>query len=120
MREELIRIYEDFYVAGFRSNDIKLIDQIVQYPIAYVRDGKVEMCNSYPVDPARLKIDLNWDHSVDWHYEIAGVSDTNAHMTASATRCRKDGSVIERVHGFYSFTQIDGSWKMYAVAELSY
>ena len=92
----------------------------MQYPIAYIRNGRVEMCNTYPVDPAQLKKDLNWDHSIDWHYEVAGASDTNAHMTASAVRCRKDGSKIEHVHGFYSFMKVEGSWKMFAVAELTF
>ena len=120
MKDELIRTYQDFYVEGFRTNDVALIDRIVRYPIAYIKDGKVEMLDKYPVDPARLKEELGWDHSIDWSFEVSGVNDTSAHMVASATRCRKDGSVIERVHGFYAFTKIDGTWKMYAMADVTF
>lgn len=118
LKEELLACYQRYYVEGFRTNDVGLIDKIVRYPIAYIKDGRVEMLDEYPVDPAKLKAELGWDHSIDWSFEVSGVNDTSAHMQASATRCRKDGSVIERVHGFYAFTKIDGAWKMYAMADV--
>jgi hypothetical protein len=118
MREELIKTYQDYYVEGFRTNDVSLIDKIVRYPIASIKDGKVEMLDSYPVDPAQLKAELEWDHSIDWSYEVSAVNETTAHMAASATRCRKDGSVIEHVHAFYAFTKTDDGWKMYAMADI--
>ncbi len=120
MREELIKIYQDYYVEGFRTNDVSLIDKIVRYPIAYIKSGRVEMRDSYPVDPAKLKEELGWDHSIDWSYEVSGINETTAHMVASATRCRKDGSVIEHVHGFYAFTKTDVGWKMYAMADIAF
>lgn len=120
VRDELLESYEKYYVEGFRTNDVSLIDEIVRYPIAYIRDGQVEMRDTYPIDPARLKAELGWDHSKNWTYEINGISETNAHMTASATRCRKDGSVIENVHGLYSFCRVGGAWKMYAIAEITF
>ena len=118
MRDELIKTYQDFYVEGFKANDVSLIDKIVRYPIAYIKDGKVEMLDEYPVDPAKLKAELGWDHSIDWSFDVTGINETDAHMVASATRCRKDGSIIERVHGFYAFTKEGGSWKMYALADV--
>lgn len=120
MKEELIELYQKYYVEGFRQNDVGLIDKIVRYPIAYIKDGTVRMMDRYPVDPATLKADLQWDHSTDWSFEVSGASETSAHMVASATRRRKDGSVIERVHGFYAFTKEGGSWKMYALADVAF
>ncbi len=111
LKDELRRTYEK-YVEGFKTNDVELIDEIVRYPIAYLKDGVVEMMDSYPIDPAKLKADKGWDHSTDWHFDIPAINDHHAHAVASAVRRRVDGSVIERVHGFYALTKIDGSWKM--------
>lgn len=117
LKQELIDTYQKYYVEGFKTNNIGLIDQAVQYPIAYIKEGKVEMLDYYPVNPAKLKSEIAWDHSKDWNFEIPAVTDSHAHVIASATRCRKDGSVIERVHGFYAFKKVDGAWKMYALAD---
>ncbi|NET39788.1 MAG: hypothetical protein F6K19_48835 [Cyanothece sp. SIO1E1] len=118
LREELLQAYNRYYVEGFKTNNVALIDKIVRYPIAYIKDGKVEMMDEYPVDPAKLKADKEWDHSTDWQFDIPAISETSAHAIASATRCRADGSIIERVHGFYGFTRTSGEWKMYSFAEM--
>lgn len=118
LKKEVQDIYTQFYVEGFKTNDISLIDKIVRYPIAYLKNGAVEMFDHYPVDPATLKADKQWDHSTDWNFDVAAISDQDAHVTASATRRRADGSIIERVHAFYDFTRVDGEWKMYAIAEI--
>ena len=120
LKQELLTTYQRYYVGGFKTADLGLIDEIVRYPIAYVRAGVVEMLDRYPIDPAKLKAEKGWDHSKDWKFEIPAISEDHAHAAASATRCRADGSVIEHVHGFYAFTRIDGQWKMYALAEIVY
>ena len=118
MTEDLIELYQTYYVEGFRTNDVSLIDKIVDYPITHIKDGEVSMRDTYPVDPAALKAELDWDHSTDWSFDVAGVNETTAHMVAKATRCRKDGSVIEKVHGFYAFRKTDAGWKMYVLADI--
>lgn len=120
LRSEVHRTYMEYYVAGFKSNDVTLIDKIVKYPIAYIKNGSVTMCDSYPIDPKSLKKDKGWDHSVDWKFEVTAVNDSEAHAVASAVRCRKDGSKIESVHGFYAFTKTADGWKMYAVADTTF
>ena len=120
LKQELLTTYQRYYVEGFKTADLGLIDEIVRYPIAYVRAGVVEMLDRYPIDPAKLKAEKGWDHSKDWKFEIPAISEDHAHAVASATRCRADGSVIEHVHGFYAFTRIAGRWKMYALAEIVY
>ena len=118
LKNEIIDLYQRLYVEGFKTDDISLIDQIVRYPIAYLKNGAVEMLDHYPVDPAILKSEKQWDHSTDWHFEVSAINDQNAHVVASATRRRADGSQIERVHAFYDFAKFDGAWKMYAIAEI--
>jgi hypothetical protein len=110
----------EYYVAGFKSNDVTLIDKMVKHPIAYIKNGSVTMCDSYPIDPKSLKKEKGWDHSVDWKFEVTAVNDSEAHAVASAVRCRKDGSKIESVHGFYAFTKTADGWKMYAVADTTF
>ena len=117
-KQEIVDLYQRFYMEGFKTNNIGLIDRIVRYPIAYLKNGVVEMLDHYPVDPAQLKAEKQWDHSTDWHFEVSAINDQNAHVVASATRRRADGSQIERVHAFYDFTRVEGAWKMYAIAEI--
>lgn len=120
LKEKLYNTYMNYYVEGFKANDVGMIDKIVKYPIAYIKDGTVRMCDRYPIDPRSLKEEKQWDHSIDWKFEITAVNQQEAHAVASAVRCRKDGSVIESVHGFYAFTLIEGEWKMYALADNTY
>ena len=120
LKEELLKAYTEFYMEGFKTNDVTLIDKIVQYPITYIKDGVVEKMDHYPIDPAKLKAEKEWDHSIDWEFEIPAINQTSAHVVASATRCRADGSVIEHVHGFYAFTKVEGNWKMYVIADTTF
>ncbi len=120
LKEKLHDTYMKYYVEGFKTNDVSIIDKMVKYPIAYIKDGNVSMCNEYPIDPESLKSEKQWDHSTDWKFEITAVSEHDAHAVASAVRRRKDGSKIESVHGFYAFTLINGDWKMYAVADTTF
>lgn len=119
-KTKLRKLYEEFYMTGFKTDDVNLIDRIVSYPIAYLKDGKVEMCDQYPVNPAKLKAEKGWARSTDWHFDIPAINEYQAHVIASATRLKADGSVIERVHALYDFKKIDGEWKMYALAEINF
>jgi len=117
-KQVLADLYERYYVAGFRANDVGLINRIVHYPLAYIKDGSVRMVDHFPVDPAKLKAELGWDHSKDWAFEVIAVGERQAHVNAYATRCRADGSEIERVQGFYAFKKIGNDWKMFALADI--
>ncbi len=41
LRSEVHDTYMENYVAGFKSNDVTLIDKMVKYPIAYIKNGSV-------------------------------------------------------------------------------
>lgn len=118
LKQEVIDTYNQYYIEGFKQDDISIIDQIVEYPLTYIKDGKVTTLDKYPVNPAELKRELQWDHSKDWKFEVAGINETSANVFASATRCRKDGSVIEYVRAFYGFKKVDGQWKMHVLADI--
>ena len=120
LKAEVTDAYMKYYVEGYKSNDLLLIDKIVQYPLAYIKGGAVKMCDSYPINPKELKFEKQWDHSIDWCFEVTAVNEGEAHAVASAIRCRKDGTKIEHVHGFYAFTKKSGKWKMYAVADTTF
>lgn len=119
-KEEVTRTYMKYYVEGFKSNDISLIDEMVQYPIAYIKDGKVEVCDTYPIDPKILKREKGWDHSINWKFDVTAANENEAHAVSSAVRCREDGSKIESVHGFYAFTKTKSGWNMFAVADIAF
>jgi len=120
LHADLHDTYMKYYVEGFKTNNLELIDRMVVYPIAYINAGSVKMCREYPVDPGKLKVEKQWDHSTDWKFEITAVNEHSAHAVASAVRRRKDGTKIENVHGFYAFTMTDDGWKMYAVADVTF
>ena len=120
LHKDLHETYMKYYVEGFKTDSVELIDKMVKYPIAYINAGSVEMCSEYPIDPSALKKEKQWDHSTDWKFEIAALNEHSAHAVASAVRCRKDGSKIESVHGFYAFTMTAEGWKMFAVADVTF
>jgi len=97
---------------------VNLIDKIVRYPIAYLKDGVIEMLDRCPIDPTKLKADKGWDHSTEWHFDVPAINEHHAHAVASTVRRRAYGSAIERVHGFYAFTKVDGAWKVYTFSEV--
>lgn len=120
LHKDLHETYMKYYVEGFKQDNVGLIDKIVNYPIAYINSGSVEMCSVYPIDPSELKKEKQWDHSTEWNFEITGLNEHSAHAVASAVRRRKDGTQIENVHGFYAFTMTEQGWKMYAVADVTF
>ena len=52
VKDEVLATYAAFAKA-FLANDIKAIDKLMQYPVAYIGDGRATLVDSYPVKPAR-------------------------------------------------------------------
>lgn len=119
-KAELQKLYEDYYMAGFKNNDVDLINKIISYPFTHLKDGAVNVCDTFPVDPARLKAEKGWDHSAEWQFHIPAINNHQAHAIASVNRYRADGSLIEHVHALYDFKKVDGAWKMHALAEINF
>lgn len=117
LKEELLKTY-DIYIKGFKTNNMDLINSIIHFPIAILKNGVIEMLNYYPINPKELKEEKEWDHSTDWNFNITAINETHGHAIASAIRRKKDGTFIERVSGFYGFVKIENEWKMYAFSEV--
>jgi hypothetical protein len=116
---EVIQAYER-YLQAFLADDIAAIDALVQYPLAYIGDGKVAMLNEYPIKPSALMAAKDWHTSVGMDYEVIGVSATKAHLILKrGTRVRRDGSPIEDVYAFYAWTRTADGWKMFAVWDVT-
>jgi hypothetical protein len=116
---EVIEAYER-YLQAFLADDVATIDALVQYPLAYIGDGKVSMLDEFPIKPSALMAAKGWHTSVDMAYEVLGLSATKAHLVLKrCTRVRRDGSRIEDVFAFYAWTRTDAGWKMFAVSDVA-
>jgi len=108
------------YVRAFLDNDIKAIDALVAYPVAYVGAGKTVLLDSFPVKPADLMAQKQWHSTTDTDFEVVGVSADKAHVILPhATRLRADGSPIETVSAFYAFTKTYSGWKIFALSDIT-
>jgi hypothetical protein len=116
---EVIRAYER-YLEAFLAEDVAAIDALVQYPLAYIGDGKVTMLDKWPFKPSMLREAKGWHTSIDMEYEVIGISATKAHLVLKrGTRVRRDGSPIEDIHAFYAWTRTADGWKMFALSDVT-
>jgi hypothetical protein len=115
----VIQAYER-YLEAFLAGDIAAIDALVQYPLAYIGDGKVSMLDQWPFEPSTLRKVKGWHTSIDMAYEVIGISATKAHVVLKrCTRVRRDGSPIEDVCAFYAWTRTEAGWKMFALSDVT-
>jgi hypothetical protein len=116
---EVIEAYER-YLKAFLADDLAAIDALVQYPLAYVGDGKVSMLDQWPFRPSTLRRVKGWHTSIDMAYEVIGISETKAHLVLKrGTRVRRDGSPIEDICAFYAWTRTEAGWKMFALSDVT-
>jgi hypothetical protein len=101
-KAEVTKAYER-YLQAFLADDIETINALVQYPLAYIGDGKVSMLDEFPIKPSALMAAKGWHTSMDMAFEVIGVSETKAHLVLRrGTRVRRDGSPIEEAFAFYA------------------
>jgi hypothetical protein len=100
-RDEVLATYTA-YLTAFRANDVSAIDQLVQYPLAYMMAAK------------------QWHDTKDSSYEVVFASANKAHVILrQATRIREDGSAIETVSAFYALTRTPSGWKIFALSDIT-
>ena len=118
-KAEVIAAYER-YLQAFLADDLAAIDALVQYPLAYIGDGKVSMLDQWPFTPSALRAAKGWHTSIDMDFEVIGISETKAHLVLKrCTRVRRDGSPIEDVFAFYAWTRTAEGWKMFALSDVT-
>jgi hypothetical protein len=117
IRDEVLAAYSA-YLTAFRANDVAALDELIQYPLAHIGDGKATLVNSYPVQPADL-LAKGWQDSKDYSFEVVFASDDKAHLILrQATRVRADGSPIETISAFYALTRTSSGWKFFAFSDI--
>jgi hypothetical protein len=103
------------YIDAFRANDVEPLDKLIQYPLAYIGNGRVTMVENFPVQPAELMAAKQWHDTKDLNPEAVFLSAEKAHVIVRhATRVRDDGSPIEIVSAFYALTCRPAGWKICA------
>jgi hypothetical protein len=118
-RDEVLATYAA-YLAAFLANDVSAIDRLVQYPLAYIGDGKTTLVDTFPIKPADLMAAKQWHDTKDSSYEVVLASATKAHVILrQATRIRADGSAIETVSAFYALTRKPSGWKFFALSDIT-
>jgi hypothetical protein len=116
---EVIEAYER-YLKAFLADDLAAIDALVQYPLAYIGEGKVSLLDDWPFKPSALRAAKGWHTSIEMEYEVIGLSATKAHLVLKrGTRVRRDGSPIEDIFAFYAWTRTDDGWKMFALSDVT-
>ena len=106
------------YIEYFLANDVDGISSLVDYSITYISDGHCVSLDSYPVMPDDMRKKKGWDTSIDVSTTVQGVNKTKAHVITTATRIRKDKSVIGNVAAFYALLKKGDDWKMYAISDV--
>jgi hypothetical protein len=118
-KADVIQAYER-YLKAFLADDLAAIDALVQYPLAYIGDGKVSILDRWPFKPSTLRQAKGWHTSIDMAYEVIGISATKAHVVLKrCTRVRRDGSPIEDICAFYAWTRTADGWKMFALSDVT-
>ena len=119
LREEVLATYAAFTDA-FRANDVPALDKLIQYPLAYVGNGRVALVEAFPIQPAEMMAAKQWHDTKDLNPEVVFVSAEKAHMVVPhATRVRVDGSPIEVVSAFYALTRTPSGWKFFALSDIT-
>jgi hypothetical protein len=119
VKDEVLATYA-VYAKAFLANDIHAIDQLIQYPLAYIGDGRTTMVDAYPVKPAELMAAKQWYTTRNLSCEVVFASVDKAHLILrAATRVRSDGSPIETVSAFYALTRTPSGWKFFAMSDIA-
>jgi hypothetical protein len=118
IRDEVLTVYTA-YLTAFRANDVAAIDRLIQYPLAYIGDGKATLVDTYPVQPTDL-LAKGWHDTKDYSYEVVFASADKAHLILrQGTRMRANDSPIETVSAFYALTRTSSGWKFFAFSDIT-
>ena len=118
LRAEVIAAYNK-YLKAFIGNDIDGINACVQFPVAYIGDGKVLMLDEFPIKPGELKAAKGWINTDSFEMDVVAVGKKKAHLLMrNCRRLREDGSLIEEASAFYAYTKTSDGWKIYALSDI--
>lgn len=119
LKDEVLATYAA-YLEAFLSKDVRTLDSLMQYPLAYIGNGKSRLFDTLPFDPAAMMAAKQMHTTIDANYEVVCATDKKAHVILhSATRVKKDGTPIETVSGFYALTRTEAGWKFFALSDIT-
>jgi hypothetical protein len=119
LKAEVLATYAA-YLEAFLAKDLQTLNSMMQFPLAYIGNGKSRMFDTFPFDPAELMAAKQMHTTIDANYEVVFATDKKAHLILhSATRVKKDGTPIETVSGFYALTRTDAGWKFFALSDIT-
>lgn len=119
LKDEVLTTYAA-YLGAFLAHDMQALDALMQYPLAYLGNGKVTMVDSFPVNPADLMAAKQWHTTIDADYEVVFATDKKAHLILrNAKRVKRDGTLIETVSGFYALVRKPSGWKFFAMSDIT-
>jgi hypothetical protein len=119
LKQEVLATYTA-YLDAFRANDVPALNELIQYPLAHIGNGRVTLVESYPVQPAELMAAKQWHDTKDIDPEVVFVSTEKAHLILRhATRVRADGTPIEVISAFYALTRTHSGWKIFAFSDIT-
>ena len=102
------------------ANDVVALDNLIQYPLPYIGDGRTILVDAFPITPADLMAAKQRHDTKNLNPEVVFMSSTKAHLLArEATRMRADGSPIEVVSAFYALTRTSSGWKVFALSDIT-
>ena len=120
LRQEVLDTYSA-YVQAFLENNVPALDKLIQYPLAYIGNGRTTLVDVYPVQPANLMSAKQWHETRDLDPEVIFVTPEKAHVVIRhATRLRADNSPIEVVSAFYALTRTPSGWKFFAFSDITF
>ena len=109
---EILAVLHD-YQKALESGTREDLQKHVHLPVAYITEKDVQMRDSYPFDPQKLRTNNDFHHSKS-EYRVMHVDESKAHVEIIATRKREDCSPIEHIEAFYILQKRNDRWKISA------
>ncbi len=119
LRDEVLATYAA-YLEAFLSKDMQTLDSLMQYPIAFIGNGKTRLFDAFPINPAKMMAAKQMHTTIDANYEVVFATDKKAHLILhNAKRVKIDGTLIETVSAFYALTRTETGWKFFALSDMT-
>jgi hypothetical protein len=78
-KEEVLAAYAA-YLAAFQADDLAALNALIQFPFAYIGQGRTELLDTFPIQPAALKAAKQWHSTKDYSHEVVFASADKAHL----------------------------------------
>lgn len=119
LRDEVLATYAA-YLKAFLTNDVRTLDSMMQYPIAFIGNGKTRLFDTFPINPAEMMAAKQMHTTIDANYEVVFATGKKAHLILhDAKRVKADGTLIETVSAFYALTRTETGWKFFALSDMT-